>query len=141
MDSFCACCGPACGNGNAPLGCKWVELSMVGLPQCWLCLRCAQQVMLYCLRSLACYSHAIVPTTHHRHRSLSFAPCSRATIVAHLQVDAALDIHLMEQRLHAQLIAPELLRSLWVGILVAHPRLARLRQMTAHNATFWHARL
>jgi hypothetical protein len=74
-------------------------------------------------------------------RYLPVAPVSRSICVAHSQVNIVLESHLMQQKLHAHLLAPELLRSMRIGILMGHPHLGRLRAMMAHNATFWRNRL
>ena len=74
-------------------------------------------------------------------RYLPVAPVSRSICVAHSQVNIVLESHLMQQKLHAHLLAPELLRSMRIGILMGHPHLRRLRAMIAHNATFWRNRL
>ena len=49
-------------------------------------------------------------------RYLPVAPVSRSICVAHSQVNIVLESHLMQQKLHAHLLAPELLRSMRIGI-------------------------
>ena len=58
-------------------------------------------------------------------RYLPVAPVSRSICVAHSQVNIVLESHLMQQKLHAHLLAPELLRSMRIGILMGHPHLSR----------------
>ena len=81
------------------MGNHWMELSRLGLEQCWLCPKCA---------------HAV-----------------------HCMVDA----YLLQQQLDPMSVLPDQRWNLWCGILMGHPRLARVRQLLAHNASFWRQRL
>ena len=56
-------------------------------------------------------------------------------------VHGVVEAYLLEQRMNPMTIQPEQRWNLWCGMLMGHPCLKRMRELIAHNATFWRQRL